>query len=137
MAATDEGKAIASKRADGEEASAYTPPADDGRPSAANDPLDQYRAILKDPELTTDQKDWLIHRANRRFRNRRRMAYLALSALLAVLTVLVAAALVDGIWGTTIVRQLQNAANLLGVTNALLASIVGAYYGFSSFRPSS
>jgi hypothetical protein len=75
--------------------------------------------------------------AQSRFQNRRRMAYLALGALLASLAILLAGAVIDGIWETTIVQRLNDAANLLGITNALLTSIIGAYYGFSSLRPSS
>ena len=115
----------------------YIPPAGDGPPSAANDPLDQYRAIFKDADLSDEQKDWLIDRAQRRFQNRRRMAYMALIALLAVLAVVLGGAVLDGVTDSTIIAHLQDAANLLGVTSTLLTSIVGAYYGFSSFRPSS
>jgi len=115
----------------------FVPPFGDGPPTSANDPIERYMTILKDPALSDEQKGWLIQRANRRFQNRRRMAYIALGAVLAMMLVVVAGAVIDGIWGANIVARLNHAANLLGVTNALLISIVGAYYGFSSFRPSS
>jgi hypothetical protein len=115
----------------------FVPPGGDGPPTSANDPIERYMAILADPDLSDEQKSWLIQRANRRFRNRRRMAYIALGAVLAMMLVVVAGAVIDGIWDTDIVARLNQAANLLGVTNALLTTIVGAYYGFSSLRPSS
>lgn len=113
----------------------FVPAFGDGPPTSANDPIQRYMDILKDPELSDEQKQWLIDRANRRFQNRRRIAYIALGAVLAMMFVVVAGAVVDGIWNENIVARLNQAANLLGVTNAPLISIVGAYYGFSSIRP--
>ena len=121
----------------GTPAPTYAPPRMGGAPSSSRDPIGRYLEIIKDPELTETQKDWLIDRANRRFQNRRRMAYIALTALLVTLAVYLGGAIADGIWATKIVEKLENAAELLGVTNALLTSIVGAYYGFASLRPSS
>ena len=125
--------AAAEKKAD----KSYLIPSGGNPPTSAQDPIEKYRMIIKDEDLDADQKAWLIDRADRRFQNRRRMAYISLFALLGSLVVILGGAVVDGIADTKIVAGLQGAANLLGSTNALLAAIVAAYYGSSALRPSS
>lgn len=124
------------------EAGAYNPfgrggGSQGGAPSSAEDPLKIYRAILADPKLSNEQKDWLLDRAVNRFRHRRRLAFGAFAALMVSLGAALAGAVADGIWGTSIVANIQEATTLLGLTNSLLTGIIGAYYGVSSLRPSS
>jgi hypothetical protein len=117
---------------------AYIPGFTLGATSAARDPLERYAEIVKDPDLTNEQKDFLLQVASRRFRNRQRMAYVSLCGIVATLGVVLLGAVIDGlVTGSTIVASLMEAANLLGITNALFTAVVGAYFGVTSFRPSS
>ncbi len=107
------------------------------RTSASRDPLARYAEIIKDPDLSSEQKDFLLQVAARRFRNRQRMAYISLGGIVVTLAVILAGAVIDGLGNSTIVASLIDAANLLGITNALFTAVVGAYFGVTSFRPSS
>ena len=106
-------------------------------PSSAEDPIDRYIRIMRDDALDSTEKRWLIDRAAQRFENRRRMAYIALGALVGTLLLVLVGAIVDGIAQTTILEKLDSTSNLLGGINALLTAIIAAYYGASSIRPSS
>lgn len=124
--------------------------------SSSQDPLRMLIEIAKDPGLSDAEKETLIQVDRERFVNRRRMAYLALFAILGTLVFVLAAAILDAspdrmlacataakAGGTTlpdcgaILISLTEAQTLLSWIMGFLASIVGAYYGFSSLRPSS
>jgi len=70
------------------------------------------------------------------------MAYFALGAILASLVFLLSASVYDGILATPeecsgILDSLGKVQGLFVWIEGFLATIVGAYYGVSSFRPSS
>ena len=92
---------------------------DDPHPKA---PVQVLVEILKDPDLSDEHKQVAEKFLRGRFRTRRRMAWWALAALLAVAAVKLfypPAADIDVVWLTT-----------------PLVGIVGAYYGTTAFRPS-
>jgi len=101
-------------------------------PDSSRDPLSKMVEILKDPDLSDTDKQALLNYAKRKFDNRRRMAYIALFAIIASLALLFLAAFVEG--ALTVINQNQT---LIIWIEGFLASIVAAYYGVSAWRPSS
>lgn len=124
--------------------------------TSSHDPLRVLMEIAKDPDLSDAEKQTLIQMDRQRFTNRRRMAYWALFAIIGTLVFLLGAAIYDALpdemlacataakaTGTalpncgSILKSLTEAQTLLSWIMGFLASIVAAYYGFSSLRPSS
>ena len=115
-----------------------------GPPEASKDPLVVLKEILKDENLDEQGKEWLLEYSVTRFKNRRRMAYWALSAILVSLAFLLLASIIDGQSTcilknecTGILKSLSEIQGLLEWIEGFLAAIVATYYGMSSFRPSS
>lgn len=112
-------------------------------PDAGKDPLTKMVEIAKDEALSDADKAALIAYSRQRFTNRRRMAYMALSALIASLVFIFIAALVDGLScppGQTcqgILGSIENSQTLIAWIEGFLAAIVAAYYGVSAWRPAS
>lgn len=103
-------------------------------PEGAKDPVKAMIAILKDENIDDEDKRYLIECCQNRFRHRRRMAYVCLSAIIASTLFLFAAAVLgDG----KLLNQLATHKELFIWINFFLTSIVGAYYGVSAWRPSS
>ena len=112
-------------------------PAISASATSGRDPLDKICDIVKDAELTDTDKATLITYAQSRFKNRRRLAFFSLGAILVSTAVIFLAAFVDGICSTNILAKMQSVQPLLGAIFTFLAGIVGAYYGVSAWRPSS
>ena len=93
--------------------------------------------ILKDEKLSDEQKKYLLQFSATRFKHRRRMAYIALSAVIGSLALLLLMAAIDCKQDTTILATLKEMQSLLIVIEVFLTGIVGAYYGTSAARPSS
>ena len=108
-----------------------------GQESSSSDPIVRMVAIAKDPDLSDEDKVRLIEYAAQRFQNRRRMAYVALWAIVGSLVFVGVAGLIDGFWGRDILEKIKNAQTLLGWIEASLAGIIAAYYGVSAWKPSS
>lgn len=110
---------------------------------AGKDPLTKMIEIAKDEGLSDADKAALITYSQQRFTNRRRMAYMALSALIASLAFILVAALIDGLNcppGQTcqgILGSIENSQTLIAWIMGFLTAIVGAYYGVSAWRPAS
>ena len=111
---------------------------------ASKDPLSKMVDIAKDPDLSDSDKSALIAYAQKKFINRRRMAYIALITIVASLVLIFVAAFVDGTRSCTEVSQCVGILSTISDNETLiiwiegfLASIVAAYYGISGFRPSS
>lgn len=108
-----------------------------GQESSGSDPIVRMVAIAKDPDLSDEDKARLIGYAAQRFQNRRRMAYVALWAIVGSLIFVGVAGLIDGFCGKDILEKIKNAQTLLGWIEASLAGIIAAYYGVSAWKPSS
>lgn len=108
-------------------------------PPSANDPIRVLMEIANDTNLSDADKIKLVNLARQRFKNRRMMAYIALLAIVGTLIFILGAALMDGTAkdSGSILKSLAQAQTLLSWIMGFLASIVAAYYGFSSLRPSS
>ena len=99
---------------------------------AGDDPIKMMMEIAKDSELAPADKTQLIEFARNRFRHRRRMAYIALAALLLSLAGLFILAFTCGKCFT----ELKDSSLLISI-EAFLTTIVGAYFGVSAWRPAS
>ena len=109
-----------------------------GVPDAARDPVKVVADVVANPDLSDDDKIEIISLANKRFRHRRRMAYIALGAIIASLIAVFIAAFIDGAGeNSKILESLAEAGALLAWIEAFLASIVAAYFGVSAWRPAS
>ena len=101
--------------------------------SAAKNPLKALADILKDKDLSGDDKRVLVEIWRRRFFHRRVMAYMALSAMVLSLAVLFLGALFVTNFGS----MLSEVSTLITWIEGFLAGIVAAYYGMSALRPAS
>ena len=112
-----------------------------GTPEAGRDPLSKMVEIAKDKELSPEDRKELISYAQKRFANRRRMAYISLFTIVGSLVLLFAAGFIDGLstrpGGTGILDALKNNQTLIAWIEGFLTSIVAAYYGISAWRPAS
>ena len=99
---------------------------------AGLDPIKVMMEIAKDADLAPADKTQLIEFAKNRFRHRRRMAYIALAALLLSLAALFILAFACG----ECFEELKDSSLLISI-EAFLTAIVGAYYGVSAWRPAS
>lgn len=113
-------------------------------PEASQDPLTSLMKIAKDKDIDPEVRQWLFDYAVTRFKNRRQMAFIALLTIIAMLFFLGFGALYDGLSEcvasmkcTGILASMQKIEDVLVWGMGFLASIVAAYYGVSSFRPSS
>ncbi len=122
-------------------------------PAAGKDPIANMVAIAENANLTDQDKTALIRFATNRFTNRRRMAYIALFALVGSLVLIFTAAFIDGyattpvtvtVDGTKVVKEyvgilksIQSSQTLFTCLVGFFTAIVGAYYGVSAWRPSS
>ena len=103
-------------------------------PSSSVDPIKRLLAILTTKDLDNDSKIYLIKFAENRFKHRRRMAYIALAF---VIFSLVAIFAIPFFCKAETVAEFQKVENIIIWIDGFLMSIVGAYYGLSSFKPSS
>ncbi|MEM7209925.1 MAG: hypothetical protein AAF434_19045 [Pseudomonadota bacterium] len=113
-------------------------------PESSRDPLSKIIEIAKDPDLTDSDKSALIDYAKNKFVNRRRMAYIALIAIVVSLIFLLLAAIHDGtsecVAAKTcmgIMGAISENQTLISWIEGFLTSIVAAYYGISAWRPAS
>jgi len=120
-------------------------------PESSRDPLRVLKEIAADPSIDSETKAWLFNFSVTRFYNCRRMAYLSLIALLVFLAFLVFGAVYDGmsinectmgeneklLCKAGIMESVKKIEGLLVWIGGFLTTIVAAYYGVTSFRPSS
>ncbi|WDE10173.1 hypothetical protein [Thalassomonas haliotis] len=113
-------------------------------PDSSQNPLTSLRKIAKDKDIDPEVRQWLFDYAVTRFTNRRKMAYLALLTIIGIVIFLGFAAVYDGMSECVVAKTCNGIlASVKAVDSVLiwvvgfLASIVAAYYGVSSFRPSS
>ncbi len=105
--------------------------------SSARNPIDRMIDIVKDPDISDEDKAKLILYARNNFKNRRKMAYICLTAIVMSFALLFLAAFIDGTRDCKILGAIQGAQGLFASIEAFLTAIVGAYYGVSAWRPSS
>lgn len=113
-------------------------------PETGRDPIRIMVEIAENKNLSDKDKSQLILYAQTRFKNRRRMAYIALSAIIVSLALILLAAFIDGL-STCPARQtcegilasIKNNQNLIAWIEGFLTAIVAAYYGVSAWRPAS
>jgi len=113
-------------------------------PEASQNPLTSLRAIAKDKDIDPEIRQWLFDYAVTRFSNRRKMAYLALLTIIGIVIFLGFGAIYDGMSECVVAKtcngilaSVKEVDSVLVWVVGFLASIVAAYYGVSSFRPSS
>ena len=113
-------------------------------PESSRDPLSKMVEIAKDGNLSDADKSQLIAYAQKKFVNRRRMAYIALTAIVTSLVLIFLFAFVDGFNEcvkaercTGILGAISKNQTLIAWIEGFLASIVAAYYGVSAWRPAS
>lgn len=113
-------------------------------PDSSQNPLNSLREIAKDKDIDPEIRKWLFDYAVTRFTNRRKMAYLALLTIIGIVIFLGFGAIYDGMSECVMAKTCNGIlASVKAVDSILiwvvgfLASIVAAYYGVSSFRPSS
>lgn len=113
-------------------------------PESSRDPLSKMIEIAKDKELSDADKSALISYAQKKFVNRRRMAYIALISIVVSFFLLFVAAFIDGLTpcpeGHTcegILESIKNSQTLIAWIEGFLTSIVAAYFGVSAWRPAS
>ncbi|MCL1038050.1 hypothetical protein L2750_12910 [Shewanella submarina] len=104
---------------------------------AAKDPLRLIIEILKDDKISDEDKTQLIVYSQERFKNRRKMAYASLYAIIGSLIFMLIAAIVDGFTDSTILAAIHQNSTMIGWIEGFLTAIVAAYYGVSAWRPAS
>ena len=111
---------------------------------AGKDPISIMVKIAENDKLSDADKSALIKYAQKRFTNRRRMAYIALNAIIISLVLLFLAAFIDGLNCPVgkpceggILKSLESSQTLFVWIEGFLATIVAAYYGVSAWRPAS
>jgi len=122
---------------------------------SARDPVEVMREILKDDAYTKDEKVLLFMMSRERFRNRRRMAYISLGAIVVAAILLVLAIMVEAFgWAdplsvttmqngmeTTEDRYVSDIIQKYDTTimwlGGFFTSIIAFYFGASALRPSS
>ncbi len=114
-------------------------------PESSRDPLSKMIEIAKDKELSDADKSALISYAQKKFVNRRRMAYIALISIVVSFFLLFVAAFIDGLAPPCpkdhtcvgILESIKNSQTLITWIEGFLTSIVAAYFGVSAWRPAS
>lgn len=104
---------------------------------AGRDPLRLMIEIAENQKLSDQDKTNLILYSKERFRNRRRMAYVALYALVVSLGLLFLAAFIDGFSSSSILQSINESQTLFAWIEGFLTAIVAAYFGVSAWRPAS
>ena len=112
-------------------------------PKAAQDPIQVVRDVLKDEGYTEEEKLIIVTMSRDRFKNRRRMAYIALGVLVLGALSLILAIYQDG----SIVEPGKASSNYSSVIEknietitwfgGFFISVIGFYFGASSLRPTS
>ena len=107
--------------------------------TASHDPLQRMIEIAKDPNLAPEDKSILIQFCRDRFKNRRIMAYIAPLSIVITLAFMLVASIFDGANSnpTKILKAISDNQGLIGTMEGFLTVIVAAYYGVSTWRPSS
>jgi len=111
---------------------------------SSRDPLRLMIEIIKDEKIDSADKTALIQFASSRFKNRRRMAYVSLLAIVFSLVFIFVGAAIDG---GTVCKPDQNCVSFLNTIKenyaliawieGFLTSVVAAYFGVSSWKPAS
>nr|VFK55646.1 MAG: hypothetical protein BECKTC1821F_GA0114240_100765 [Candidatus Kentron sp. TC] len=111
---------------------------------AGKGPIRVMMEVAENEKLSDQDRATLISYAQTRFTNRRRMAYVALCALIFSLAFLFVAAFVDGFTEcvkcktcTGILDSIKKVEAVIIWIEGFLATIVAAYYGVSAWRPGS
>ncbi|MCP3901539.1 MAG: hypothetical protein GY707_17670 [Desulfobacteraceae bacterium] len=111
---------------------------------AGKDPLSIMIDIIENEKISEADKTKLIKYAQTRFTNRRRMAYVALYALVLSLALLFVAAFIDGFSTCPssetckgILSSIKESQTLIVWIEGFLTAIVAAYFGISAWRPAS
>lgn len=112
-----------------------------GQSQSSRDPVEVMRDAFKDNEIDETERDMLYVMANNRFANRRRMAYIALWAIVAASVFLGISIIVDASQsvdsGGTVSAVIKEYENLLTWFGSFFTAIIALYFGASSLRPSS
>ena len=104
----------------------------------SKDPLKIMLEIAESKDLSPEDKTALIHYAQRKFVNRRRMAYMALTSIIVSLVLLFAGAFIQAFKPHVNVLQIiSDNGSLIIWIEGFLTAIVSAYFGISAWRPSS
>jgi len=124
--------------------STVMPSNDTASDDSSRDPLRLMIEIIKDDQIDSADKTALIQFASSRFKNRRRMAYVSLMAIVFSLVFIFIGAAIDG---ATVCKPDQNCVSFLNTIKenyaliawieGFLTSIVAAYFGVSSWKPAS
>ena len=109
----------------------------DTAPEASRDPLRIMIEIAESKDLSDSDKTNLITYSKERFTNRRRLAFVALYALVGSLVLLFLAAFLDGLGSSKILDAISKNQTLFAWVEGFLTSIVAAYYGVTAWRPAS
>lgn len=115
------------------------PPVNRPAPNSNQDPLNRMVDIATNKELAPDDKKLLLEHSASRFKHRRRIAYMAFTAILISLALLFIAAFLDGSADsqTSVLKKISESQVLIGTIEGFLTAIVAAYYGTTTLRPSS
>lgn len=113
-------------------------------PDAAKDPIRIMIEIAENKNLPDKDKSELILYSLTRFTNRRRMAYIALTAIVVSLALLFVAAFIDGLSSCPanqqcegILSSIETSQTLIAWIEGFLTAIVAAYYGVTAWHPAS
>lgn len=112
-------------------------PSDNVTSSSSRDPVQVLIDIVTNGNIPDADKTRLITFAQNRFRHRRRMAYVCLYTIVVSVGFVFLAAVIDAYGDKAILNTLNTMTTFLGVIEFFLTGIVAAYYGMSSWRPSS
>ena len=104
---------------------------------SSRDPISSMIEIVENPNITNEDKTRLIQYAKERFKNRRTMAYFSLYTIIGSLIFIYLMSFVDGVFGTKIVDIINGNGGIVKWALGFLTTIVAAYFGVSSWRPSS
>ena len=110
--------------------------------NAAQSPLKQMVEIVENTKIAPEDKAILIEFSRQRFKNRTRIAYLALFTIIISIALLFIAAFIDGLSAEAAARKgilfvIAENKSLFTWIEGFLTSIVGYYYGVTALRPSS
>ncbi len=112
-------------------------------PDSGKDPLRLLVEIVENKNITSEDKQALIMYSQKRFDNRRKIAYIALFSILVSIVVLFIGAFLDskecgGITGPCgVIGIISENASIFYVLNGFLTAIVVAYFIITAWRPSS
>lgn len=92
------------------------------------DPVRVIMEVIVNENLSHEEKANLIRCARNKFKSRRRIAFIALSALILSITLLFVAAVSDGVAGTTILATIHESQALFAGMEGVLTVIIAAYF---------